>query len=913
MRGAMWPGDSKWEVTSTGSLEPASLKKLTLCYICEHLGTLCNIVPAAPRTFCYRMPPDHKIQSTNNAEELRIDLEKLSKSSNESDLDKFKSNVTENSSIDELVIPINVGSDTKSDSLIIRFKNPDPWDERNLIPYSAFDVPNYGKVYEKSNSADPPADDSKLQDIFSKNKFNFKFRFPVYLSPHTAAMLLEELDRCGMLNDSVLSLFNNSQILLYEVNIHRCGEHITGEGLRFLRHNNLHKLSLHFLNNVAPGTIARSLNTWTRRNLAVLSLQHFNPPTPIPHAVLPENQLCMLTGQLPFLLELDLCRNEYLGTDELSFILKCLPVLRKLDISNCCLIYTLEPLLQVSFQLRHLNISNLRLQNVCVAVTVLRTLVKLRYFDCRHVSFGDETEQKFHEMLTEPTFAPDLEVLDVAFHLQLSQEVLTKFLSTHPKIRFVGLIIVPLCADFNTSKWPSVKFLREIGPVGDTGLVNTLSDCLTHYKNSSGLVSSILQQINSISAIANTPQPILVANILRMMELHQKLTHVQVAGTACLYNLTTGSLGPAINPLLLRSVVHVTIHAMNSHISQQFEPPNVESRPLFQQLQKNGFQLLCCDQVLHNVSFNQYWVARMALHALHGFNDESIDLMAVGICSILAAKLTNEQTASLGSNLFMTKLLMLVENRINTCNADITLQFTLSALWNLTDESPNTCGIFITREGLKVLIKLLNSFPDNTSVETKVLGLINNVAEVPMLRIELLRSPIVSLLREQLKSEHIAVSYFAAGISAHLLCADKDAWAVRKNLPYQELREELGEAVMSWESPKDEMVAYKSFHPFLPLLHYSDCPQVQLWALWALHHVTVKNSKYYCPMLIREEIPSLLERLYEESSSSAAYVSEFAGMLLELVRQYKLEQCDVDAATVTLVWQSKRQRQRKQQ
>ena len=43
----------------------------------------------------------------------------------------------------------------------------------------------------------------------------------------------------------------------------------------------------------------------------------------------------------------------------------------------------------------------------------------------------------------------------------------------------------------------------------------------------------------------------------------------------------------------------------------------------------------------------------------------------------------------------MAKLLDLVRVRLDTENIDITLKFTLSALWNLTDESSTTCEVII--------------------------------------------------------------------------------------------------------------------------------------------------------------------------------------------------------------------------
>ena len=43
----------------------------------------------------------------------------------------------------------------------------------------------------------------------------------------------------------------------------------------------------------------------------------------------------------------------------------------------------------------------------------------------------------------------------------------------------------------------------------------------------------------------------------------------------------------------------------------------------------------------------------------------------------------------------MKKLLQMVQKRMEDMPIDITLKFTLSALWNLTDESPKTCGVFL--------------------------------------------------------------------------------------------------------------------------------------------------------------------------------------------------------------------------
>lgn len=48
---------------------------------------------------------------------------------------------------------------------------------------------------------------------------------------------------------------------------------------------------------------------------------------------------------------------------------------------------------------------------------------------------------------------------------------------------------------------------------------------------------------------------------------------------------------------------------------------------------------------------------------------------------------------------------------------------------------------------------------------------------------------------------------------------------------------------MQWEQPQQEMVAYRSFNPFFPLLKRKDAPQVQLWAVWAIQHVCLRNGE----------------------------------------------------------------------
>lgn len=219
--------------------------------------------------------------------------------------------------------------------------------------------------------------------------------------------------------------------------------------------------------------------------------------------------------------------------------------------------------------------------------------------------------------------------------------------------------------------------------------------------------------------------------------------------------------------------------------------------------------------------------------------------MAVAICSILAARVSTAETSILGAtDTYMSKLLSMVETKILEKRDDITMKFTLSALWNLTDESAATCTVFLQQGGANLFLNALKAFRNVSAIETKVLGLLNNIAEVEYLRPRLMLNALIEELYLLLQSEHIDVSYFAAGIVAHLASDGDLNWTVN-SYTREEILNELGNAVLQWKVPDCEMVAYRSFKPFFPLLRRDMDYQVQLWAVWAIHHVCTKNRKSF--------------------------------------------------------------------
>ena len=66
---------------------------------------------------------------------------------------------------------------------------------------------------------------------------------------------------------------------------------------------------------------------------------------------------------------------------------------------------------------------------------------------------------------------------------------------------------------------------------------------------------------------------------------------------------------------------------------------------------------------------------------------------------------------------------------------------------------------------------------------------------------------------------------------------------------------------MGWKTNVPEMVAYRSFKPFYPLMAENQPFAVQMWAVWALHHVCCNQGDRYCPMLEAQGGDEILQKL----------------------------------------------------
>lgn len=542
-----------------------------------------------------------------------------------------------------------------------------------------------------------------------------------------------------------------------------------------------------------------------------------------------------------------------------------LPRLESLDLSNTS-VTNLSPLLGLKERLRSLTLHQLKRLEMSTA-QLLGVIGQLDVL--QHLDISDDkqfTSDVARQLLGQPGILPTLVSLDVSGRKQVTDAAVKAFVDERPGMTFVGL----LATDAGFS-----DFLSGEGNLKVTGEANETQICeaLRRYSEREGFVREALFHLFSLTHVMEKPRPDILKLVVLGMKNHPATLNVQLAASACVFNLTKQDLAAGMPVRLLSTVTQLLLEAMRTF-------------PNHQQLQKNCLLSLCSDRILQEVPFNRFEAAKLVMQWLCNHEDQNMQRMAVAIISILAAKLSTEQTAQLGEELSIVKqLLHIVRQKATQGTVDATLKFTLSALWNLTDESPTTCRHFIENQGLDLFIKVLESFPNESSIQQKVLGLLNNIAEVGELHGELMVQGFLDHISTLLHSSEVEVSYFAAGILAHLTSRGEKAWKLSPDLR-SSLLEQLHAVIMKWPAPECEMVAYRSFNPFFPLLECFHTPGVQLWAAWAMQHVCSKNAARYCSMLLEEGGLQQLEQVHTHPQTHKD-VKLLAESILESLQRHR--------------------------
>ncbi|XP_027875365.1 protein zyg-11 homolog isoform X1 [Xiphophorus couchianus] len=686
-----------------------------------------------------------------------------------------------------------------------------------------------------------------------------------------ADQLLQMMATKGMLNDVTVGIFRNSEKLrLRSASIRYCKVSAKAFRLALCPHRLL-ELDASWVPGGLTGAdviLGLASNPDCRASLQMLALNGLSLNLGSPEK---DGGVYVGFSSLQGLKTLHLVNTDL--TDDILEDICSLPRLETLDIS-CSSVSELNALLKCKNTLRSLIAHRLyRLDTSPVRLLfIFAQLHALRHLDFSNNHFanddsesrvdGDETVRQLLE--AGPQILPSLLSLDISGRKTINDSALRGFVESRSGLVFLGLLATGLSSSPVLSSHENLKVTGEANE-------KQLWEALRRYRERECFVKEALIHLYHLTTDTDKPQPDMLKLVVEAMQSHPESPHVHLLATACVFNLTTRDLAEVMPVRLMSATVTQLLHAM-------------ETFPNIQQVQSNCLMALCNDYLLQNVPFDRYLAAMLVIKWLSNHEEPTLQRIAVAVISVLVAKISIEETALLSNDMsFMKQLLTVVQQKAMLGVVDPTLKFALSALWNLTDETPTAARNFIECQGLELYKEVLESYYSETTIQQKVLGLLNNIAEVEELQSDLMDEDLLEHILSLLQDSQmvVGVRYFAGGILAQL-ASRAEAWTLDHALRRTVL-EQLHESVTTWPHLEQEMVSYRSFRPFCSLLQTCQPSGVQLWAVWAIHLVCRQNASYYIHMLTKEGLTELLKALdtHPDTHSDVKRVSQSIVLMVQ--------------------------------
>jgi hypothetical protein len=276
----------------------------------------------------------------------------------------------------------------------------------------------------------------------------------------------------------------------------------------------------------------------------------------------------------------------------LDIIIDSLRNLDTLDISLCRSIKLFNSLLKLSSKLKWLNLYNCSFhtqQNPSI-YQIIYQLKYLEYLDISNdTTFNDDNpnidnDSEINIFLCEDNCLPRLKYLDLSGQKTISSLSLYKFLLDHSNLQFLGLFLTnekyAQCL-FDSNDLCYSKYRRytcDLSHIPAVILTENdlilyepyLIESLTRYRDRSNFVQKILYYIFFLTrSFHSKQQSLLIELILHVMSIHLKSQSVQIASTACIYNLTRATITEQIHVKSLGQIVQATMNVMGTFPNQQ--------------------------------------------------------------------------------------------------------------------------------------------------------------------------------------------------------------------------------------------------------------------------------------------------------------------------------------------------------
>jgi len=276
----------------------------------------------------------------------------------------------------------------------------------------------------------------------------------------------------------------------------------------------------------------------------------------------------------------------------LDFIIDSLEKLNTLDISSCRSLTSYNSLLKLSKNLKWLNLYNcfFHMQLNPTIYQILYQLKSLEYLDISTDNNNNNNnsiiniDYDINKFLSEDNCLPNLIHFDISGQKNILSKSLYNFLISHSNLQFLGLFltneIYSNCLfdknDLCYSKFRQYTYdLHDIISLTITEenfylYESSLIESLKRYNERSGFVQKILYYIFFLTRSYQSKNQIyLIELILYTMSIHINLQSVQMASTACIYNLTRTPLTEQINIKCLAKIIQAIINVMELFPNQQ--------------------------------------------------------------------------------------------------------------------------------------------------------------------------------------------------------------------------------------------------------------------------------------------------------------------------------------------------------
>lgn len=552
--------------------------------------------------------------------------------------------------------------------------------------------------------------------------------------------------------------------------------------------------------------------------------------------------------------------------------------LTTLDLSNCHSIEVIKPLESIKGTLCWLSLYNC--EKVFSSVGSVSTLQELKHLQHLDLSMDDPDDpQRFSLVQARKplvtagvleqllSFLPSLRSLDVSSNAKFKCEDLMLFDQyLKQKLSFLGLFMTDMC------QFPEIPASQVSGDANLTQIMLSMK----LYKNRPNFVICALQGVFHITRERDPDLnvPLVCELVLNAMENHPPNKTIQLAGSASLYHLSREddheNPNWKLSSELKRRVIEATLVAMHRHLG---EP----------QLQKNCCLTLCNFRVPSEMMCDYKRVVWLLLRAALEHQEDLIQRIAIGLCNLMVCQVQDSLKIVVGKELRgVERILTIMSYKLgrNPQEGGV-LEGCWSALWNVTDERPENCALFIEHGGLHLFTECTKRLSGQRDLVRNMLGLMGNVAEVPELRPKLMSLAHVfyDLLQSDSTQHELEVTYNAGGIISHLAFDGPNNWT-NKEVSRDQALQRLDKTIETWDITAHRQMSYRSFSPILKLIAGCDIPAIHHWSTWALANLCNVDAEKYCKLVRDEDGISVLKRLTRNQRTSPR-AKELAQMTLD--------------------------------